>query len=99
MNVVGAHFTDAEGKFFKEKNKEKKSCRAERDHANLSRQHSVALHSECALQTQWQPQLYQLFICFSSSRVAHIMLQKSYFVLRATLCYTQSDVYCSVCQT
>lgn len=62
------------------------------NHANLSRQHSAALRSECALQTQWQPRPYQLFICFSSSWVAHIMSQKtllclkSHALLHGTLC-------------
>lgn len=63
---------------FKEEEEKRESYRAVRDHhVNLSRQHSVALCSERALQTQWQPRLYQLFICFSSSWVAHIMLQKN----------------------
>lgn len=78
--AVAVHILQKRGKKsrFKEGEKKRESYRAVRDHhANLSCQHSVALCSERALQTQWQPRLYQLFICFSSSWVAHIMLQKT----------------------
>ena len=75
-------FTHTMGKLFK-------SWKPERNHANLSCQHSAErkeLHLQLLLQTQSQPRLYSLFI-YCSSCTARIMLKKSTSSLRTILCF------------